>query len=1257
MRAAASTRGGAAISTYSPGQLARLLGLPEPTPEQAAVIAAPLEPMVVAAGAGSGKSETMAARVVWLVANGLVRPERVLGLTFTRKAAGELSERVRRRLDGLRRAGLNWENTDPGASRAAGPDAGAGAGAGQGGAGGSRAAGPPGHRGVEGLPTDGTVSGQRGDPPGPAQRAQREEDDPLAGEPTVCTYHAYAGRLVADHALREAVEPSLRLITPAVQWQIAAKVAAGYEGPVDKITWTPASVTAAVLELAGELAEHLRTPDEVRAVGLELARQAAALPRRGAVGGRTRGNGRHSGGPGSASRGGAGVSPGGAERPPGLAPSAAVKKILATQAIREQLLPIVTAFGAAKAAREVIDFGDQIALAARIAVRHPAVGAAERGRYQVVLLDEYQDTSHAQLVLLRALFGGGHPVTAVGDPCQSIYGWRGASAGNLRRFRTDFSTAAGRTLDPREPPARQEMRVPKLALLSTSFRNAARILDVAAALQADLRAEAAEVPRLVPARDRSGRGMAACALLPAAAGEAEWIAQRLTRLLSMPPGVAPDGQPWPDGRKDKVRPSDIAVLCRKRSQFPVLRRAIEERGIPVEVVGLGGLLTVPEVQDVVATLRVMHDPAASDAVARLLTGPRWRIGPADLVALGRRARVLAAASSPRRGGGPGGGDARGAPGAADDEGDIHPGGEDGAPADPVSEAIADMTAESASLVEALDDLGDPSKYSAAGYARLSSLAAELRALRGQVGQPLPDLVLEVERALGLDIEVAARPGADPAAARADLDAFADAAAAFAGDDEEPTLGAFLSYLAAAEAEEFGLEAGRVGESDSVKLMTVHAAKGLQWPAVFVPGFSAGEKAQLFPARPRVCTRWTENPRKLPFGLRGDAVDLPGLAGLDEASLEAFTRAARERDLREERRLAYVAATRAAFWLGCSGFWWGDGVAPLGPSVFLEEVRAACEAGAGRVWSWAPAPEEGAENPVLAEEQTAPWPASPSGSRYDAAVAAAAMVEQQIAALTGASSPAPGFSKDTDHSKRTDHIPLTDADRALIAAWRRDASLLLAERAARRGHAAVPVDLPSRLSVSSLVSMARDPDEFARHVRRPMPHPPAPQARRGTAFHRWLENRFGQQHLLDPDELPGAADEWVEADEADLLDLRARFEAGQWAVRVPAEVEVPFETVIGDRLVRGRIDAVFHDGADGFDVVDWKTGRSPQTAEESQAVAVQLAAYRLAWASLAHVPLEKVRAAFYYVREDLTVRPADVLDEAGLEALVMGVPAP
>ncbi len=1139
---------------YSPVQLARLLGLPEPTAEQAAVIGAPPRPLAVIAGAGSGKSETMAARLVWLVANGVVQPERVLGLTFTRKAAAELGQRVRIRLDGLRKAGLSGPG--PAASGPQAPEAAAG----------------------------------------------------LEGEPVVSTYHAYAARLVADHALREALEPTLRLITPAVAWQVAARVVSGYGGPMEAVTWSPPAVTAAVLMLAGELAEHLRTPDEVTGVGDWLVAQAAALPGR---------------------------------------PPAVVRKILDCQRAREQLLPMVAGYARAKAEREVIDHGDQVALAARIAARHPEVGAAERGRYQVVLLDEYQDTSHAQLVLLRALFGGGHPVTAVGDPCQSIYGWRGASAGNLRRFGRDFPLVTGSGRGRRTSPA--EVRV-----LSTSFRNTGRVLDVAAAVQQGLRAAAPEVPRLVPPPGRAGRGRVTCALIGTADDEAAWIAGQVSALLALPPGVAPDGEPWPDGREDGVHPRDIAVLCRKRAQFPALRAALEARSIPVEVVGLGGLLTVPEVADIVATLRVLHDPGASAPLARLLTGPRWRIGPRDLVALGKRARALAReqrrpADEPGRSA-----DGRGKP--PDDRGGSADRSEPARDEDPLAKAITDLTAEPGSLVEALDDLGAPAAFSAAGHARLAALAAELRELRSRVARPLPDLVGEVERALGLDIEVAARPGRDMASARADLDAFADAAAAFAGDQEEPTLGAFLAYLTAAEEEEFGLESGRVGDGDTVTLATVHASKGLQWAAVVVPGLSAGKKAQVFPAKPRFASRWTENARLLPFGLRGDAGDLPALPSLEPGALAAFGAACTVRDLGEERRLAYVGTTRAAFWLACTGYWWGEASSPLGPSVFLEEVRAACEAGAGTVACWAPPPEEDSENPALAEPPSAVWPAEAQGRQHGAVREAADLVYQAMAGTRTGDGIGPG-----DGGEQADGV-LSEEDQALVAAWDADTGLLLAEREEWRAEAASAVWLPPRLSVSALVLMARDPAELARQIRRPMPRPPAPQARRGTAFHRWLEERFSQQRLIDPGDLLGAADDPAAGDPADgdandLAALRELFESGEWGSRWPVEVEVPFETLIAGRPVRGRIDAVFGDAPEGgFDVVDWKTGQPPGSADEHRAVAVQLAAYRLAWAQLAGVPAGQVRAAFYYVRHDLTLRPADLLDEAGLAALIEQIPA-
>src|SRR5260370_23259278 len=173
--------------------------------------------MVVAAGAGSGKSETMAARVVWLVANGLVRPERVLGLTFTRKAAAELGARVRKRLDGLR------------------------------------------------------------DQLTPEELQRLGGESVFDGEPIVSTYHSYAARLFGDHALREALEPTMRLISPAVSWQIASPVIDSYDRPLDRIEWSPDFVTKAMMDLAGDLAEHPRGSGDRRGGGEGLGRQAAPV--------------------------------------------------------------------------------------------------------------------------------------------------------------------------------------------------------------------------------------------------------------------------------------------------------------------------------------------------------------------------------------------------------------------------------------------------------------------------------------------------------------------------------------------------------------------------------------------------------------------------------------------------------------------------------------------------------------------------------------------------------------------------------------------------------------------------------------------------------------------------------------------------------------------------------------------------------------------------------------------------------------------
>lgn len=1072
-----------------------------------------LAPYLVVAGAGSGKTETMAARVVWLVANRLVRPERILGLTFTRKAAGELAERVRHRLRQLAA-----------------------------------------HE---------------------SRRAADPDDDWLLGDPTVSTYHAYAGRLVGEHALRIGREPSARLLGEATTWQYAGRVVDSWAGDMSGVEWAPSTVVGAVRALAGDLAEHLASPEDVRRLVAELDQRIRALP--------------------------------GVKGKPGC--YADTRKFLESLRSREQLLPLVEAYAQRKADADALDYGDQVALAARIAREHRAVGVAERSRYDVVLLDEYQDTGTAQRVLLSSLFGGGHPVTAVGDPCQSIYGWRGASSGNLTRFSTDFPRADG---SPSE-----------VVDLTVSFRNGGRILAVANALSAQLRESGVPGRDLRPGPKGEDSGHVVHACLPDVEAEARWVAQRVAALLHL---VGDPGDPSPvTATSETYAPRQVAVLARARSQFEAIERELRALGVPVEVSGLGGLLSTPEVTDVVATLRVLTDATAGAAVLRLLTGARWRLGPRDLEALAQRARTLARPEDPD-----------------------------------VAQVVRDAQPEDAdagSLVEALDDPGPPSGYSPEGHRRLDRLRRELRALRARADQPLPDLVADVIRTLHLDVEVAARPGRDPAAARGHLDRFLDVAAEFAEGEEVPTVPAFLAYLEAAADYERGLDAGRAGvPGDAVQLLTVHGAKGLEWPVVFVPGLVRDG----FPVKPRESIDWCRNARLLPFPLRGDVDDLPVLdlarcADQREVrdALMSHASECRQREALEERRLLYVASTRAEDLLVCTGYWWGRGVAVKGPSTFLTEIRDACRAlSVGEDAGWADEPAEGATNPLAGLDLEAPtWPAPVL------APARAAAIEEGIALVRAAmGQPVDRGRLASDPSDQQDGQDGQDGQGEQderIAGWDDEVGKLLAERAKSRRAGPVDVELPSHLSVSQLVALRRDPDLLARWIRRPVPLPPAPLARRGTAFHTWLEARFQGGRLLDVDELPGSADTDA-APDADLAALQAAFMASKWAERSPTEVEVPFESLVGGVVVRGRMDAVFRTDDGGWEVVDWKTGRVPSAAD-AEAAAVQLAAYRLAWHRLTGEPLERISAAFHYVRAEVTVRPVDLLDEAGLAALVRAVP--
>jgi DNA helicase-2/ATP-dependent DNA helicase PcrA len=811
-----------------------------------------------------------------------------------------------------------------------------------------------------------------------------------------------------------------------------------------------------------------------------------------------------------------------------------------------------------------------------------------------VVLDEYQDTGVAQRVLLSRLFGDRHSITAVGDPNQAIYGWRGASASNLSRFGEHFIGA----IDDVTP-------LP----LMTSFRCAGRILDaanrVAAPLSESLERKGrsrVDIPALRPTKANESRGEVVAARLATAPDEADWLAERITAAI---------------GSGTEAR--QIAVLSRRRADFPRLHQAMVERGIPVEVVGLGGLLAMAEVSDIVAVLSLLADGTSNAAAVRLLTGPRWRLGVRDLAALGERAAFLARERpiDPDRAEEPLGADG--------DE----PAADEPAVSGSLTTVLQQATSsvdpvEVPSLLEAAESPGRHSRCSPEALDRLAMFAAEMRRLRALVGQPLVDLITEVIRTTGLDVEIEAGDALLAEARMANVHAFLDVAAAFTGLDGEADLSAFLAYLKAASDNEDGLDIGSVSDANTVKLMTIHAAKGLEWEVVAVPGLVD----TIFPTG-KSRSSWITGAQVLPFPCRGDAEDLPALAGYDNGDFDDFRDLCRSDSQDEERRLAYVAMTRAAKTLWLSSYLWGPTRQNFyAVSPFLREVVELGDA-AVTVDHWVEDPDADAVNLLLETGVgDVPWPVMPEPAEMARRRSVAAQVEAARGWL------------DLDNA-------LSSGAASTAAAWQLETDLLLDEIRRRRSRV-IDVAVPSRLTTSQVVAMAADPDAFAASIARPMPARPVAQARRGSRFHAWVEQLYGVSPLLEPDDLPGAEDDELGDDE--LVALQRSFRDTGWAERRPVAVEAAFEMVVGGRLLRGRIDAVYPTDGGGYDVIDYKTG-AVLSGKEFEAASHQLSIYRLAWADLAGVDPAVVTAGFLYVREGRLKRPERLLGRDELAALI------
>lgn len=1081
-----------------------------PTEEQRAIIEHVVSgTTLVIAGAGSGKTETMANRVVWLVANGLAAPDAVLGLTFTRKAAGELRERIVGSIGAF----------------------------------------------IARL-TELAELGQLSE--AEAARAVELHEQLADGLdlPDVSTYNSFAAGVLQEFGDAAGFAPGAVVIDAATAWRVARETILGSDDPeLASTEMLTSKLVRLTIDMDHAVADNLTSFDRVGQV-LNEFQGVVRLPYN--------------------------------EKENPDTPSGKVYAPVrdAVRDVSDTLLitRLARAYADEKQRRGLIEFSDQLALATRTLDAVPEALTVLRARHRVVLLDEVQDTSVGQTRLLSTIFAG-MPVMAVGDPHQSIYAWRGASAEGLQSFHADFSGQHGAPGD--------------TLTLSISWRNPIRVLSAANIVSSELRANSAVVvPKLRP-RPGAGEGRVDY-LFPETVHEER---EQLARWMA----AARKDYPKNDGSLPTA-----AVILHKRSSMPGFSAALTEQGVPNRIVGLGGLLSTPEITDIVCALRCLWYADAGGDLIRLLTGPRFRIGVSDLAGLKDTARWFSQRDISQQ------------------PLDEH---------DRAADSVLPDPDRQFTLIDALDaiaGLGDLQHralkgISETGRARLREAGLILRALREGVGGNIADLISAVTHALRLDIELEAneaRAHGGGAAALANIETFIDLAEGFLAIDSRGTLASLLEWVERAIEDDEAAEHVAAPLPGTVQLITAHGAKGLQWDLVAVPRLVEGE----FPGASKAGAGWLR-PGVLPDELRGDSAARPQLNWRISTTqqelrdrIAAYKSELKERHAEEERRLAYVAVTRSAGWLLLTGSFWGGQTKPRRPSVYLEELADE--------FTWVLPETSAHENdPSEVNELTVQWPLDPLGARATAVFGAAKAVREALA-----------------RPEQSDLVNET-------------VRLLLAERAASEGApggSSVGGPLADRVTASTFHDFIEDPVTAERRRLRPIPQRPYRRTRIGNRFHEWVERRAtvpGATALplagLDPEEWGSEWDGFN--DEIELQPLIDVFERSRWANLQPIAVELEITIPFAGRTLVCKLDAVYRVATeeglpDRFEVVDWKSGRAPATDAERRSRFFQLDLYRHAYAQWAGIAPEQIDVTLFYVAEGIELTGVEPRSLNALETI-------
>ncbi|WP_166984999.1 ATP-dependent DNA helicase [Canibacter zhoujuaniae] len=1230
---------------FSAFEIARALGnftnYFRPTEEQTAIIEHPVSSehgrqVLVLAGAGSGKTATLAQRVVWLIANGHARPSEILGLTFTNKATNELRARITKNVLEFFDAVLNPVNFA--------------------------------HFTQEQIAH--------------AESLQQAVSFDIE-RPEISSYNAFASRIVHEYGHYTGRKVAA-IIDEPIALNLAQQVLAeGSREELLALEGLRSDLPQILLRLENEIVDNgfIRWSDD--RLKFRQALETAV-----------------SDGFSTVARN---------ETARQLFVRNLIKQLDKTDA----LLPFVARLRKLKQEKGMMQFSDQVAQAIDILVQPDSIARAElRDSFKFVLLDEVQDTSAGQTQMLQHLFAGKN-IMAVGDPHQSIYGWRGASASALTKFGEHFA----------EDPGSFEV-----LNLSISWRNAAPILEVAnhtvSPLRKELEVRGASLKgadiRVQPLRhpdealaERSANRLAAesepetntagvtVGLFAHDSDEVEFIADEILRIRST-------------ASADKQK--TIAVITRNRGVMPTVEQALTRRGIKSEIVGGGGLLSTPEITEIQAVLRCLGDADAGESLVRVLTGPRFEVPLTDIRALSVYARKLTKANRENSS-------------LAQAEG---------------SEALKYSVDDIVSNISALYEL--PVKrpagcdFSNHGYARLQEAQAVFQRLHGYVNSDITTLIEQIVREMRLWVELAAHPknrehtGALKPHTHGNIYAFTEYLLGYQSATGDTSITGLLRWLRASQAEDRESQAEIKPSLDTVQIITGHAAKGLEWDVVFAPF----QYQSAFPGQVTPKLGWMTEGR-LDYASRLDSDDLPqidvngtpsevlqksDLPGerlrkqldrrVDSYSLrEALEKLLKsfpadeaqvsEKDIKkldaerakhfrwrkppyvsdvflrhinDERRIAYVMYTRAKETLYItSSYFRGNGKRAEKPSVFLTEalhivenhldhnsssqtpvsvaaiklvnasrVResgvpcAACAAYDSRGFashaefqlSDDALPEYAdtsdievpKENPKAETvRQFISWPHDALGERRQQVEASAAAVREQLTRF------------DTG-----DTAGIVGAE--VLSDWQK---LLLLER---ETHQLKQPTRPEYLNTSEVADFLDDPQKLLRNKLRPIPARPFSATVLGTQFHEWVERRLtsagasAQKLALFetvPDPHPGA----TLAESRELNELIQKFEASRFTSLKALEVEQDYAASVAGVPLQAKIDAVFliSEEPERYEIVDWKTGKAPVTDSEKARSLTQVEIYRELFAAHNALNLEQVRATLFYVREGIEISTA------------------